>query len=916
MTPRIAPPIAALLAAAFVFGCPTDPDLPDDDVADDDAADDDGVDPLDLDSEPRFDDSGLGPGLAWTGVLSQDDEFLIGGAAGSSRAGDYLVVNGMGRFVVRGEREGSGYVGVPGALIDIDRRREAQHADADALVELVTLLGEGRVFTAESFEVVSEGLEPGVSAELRLHGTDTPLDLLHAAQESPGAHPPLGLEVHQSLKLSPESPVMWIETTVVNTSGQHVSLQLGDLMFVDRSVVEPFVPGVGFGADDLTGERELVAYQSHDSEQAIGLFWRDEAMQVEHLPGVGGAIEHVVALGPTISLAPGEYDSYRRVVGAARDVGTLDFFRKLTGDTWPTTLEGWIRYVDEDTRIWRARIFVQDPDGTPRWMARTESLGGYYVATDEGDWRVDVVADRNNEWVDIPSGAGAWGVHANPADNELALLAWSDPAAAVAVPTADGHPRPEEASITLEPGRTWLEFDLERPAILDVRVEDGDGQALPAVVQIRFPEGVSDPRPPRPELGESRPGDRIRKQIVLVDGRAEVPVPAGTYDLLAHRGLQYEIDRREGVVLEGGETTQVTLILEPAFLVEGQVAADLHSHASASPDARATAQERLAVAAAHGIQVHVATEADQVADYRPVVEAMGLSGTLMTVPGVELSSLAHGRYVAFPVEPDATQLNGGAVRWWEGALQAEAMTDRLREVVGPDAVIQVHDGRGERGMFALSGYDPVGGVAVDGDRYSDGFDAVELVTGEWSPRTEEVRADWCSLLDRGERPTAVGSSGVRGRAPDASLARTYLDVGTTDLTALDPASIAAAVRAGRTVVSAGPYIELRATDGAGAEAGPGETLSAASATLHVRVLAPSWMALDTVEVLGPGCATVATFAIDPDGTAAVRFEGEVPVEPGGDAYYLVQVHGSAALAPVWPGARPYAITNAVHLDAP
>ena len=916
MTSRAAALPTTALVFALQFGCPGDPSITDDDVADDDAGDDDSLDPLDLESAPELDDSGLGPALAWAGVLEAGSDLLVGGAAGASRPGDYMVVNNMGRFVVRGDRQGSGYVGVPGALIDIDCRRGEGNADADALVELVTLLGEGRVFVATSYEVATEGLEPGVSAQLKLHGTDRPLDLLTASLEDPGAYPPLGLEVHQSLTLAPGSPAMWLETTVVNTTDQHLDLPLSDLMFVDASVAAPFVPGIGFGGEGATGERDIVAYQSHDSEQAIGLFWRDDSVRVDHLPGVHDAIGHVVAEGPTLSLAPGEYDSYRRVVAAVRDVGTMDFYRKLTGETWPVTLEGWVRYEGEDKRIWHARVFLQDPDGTPRLMARTESLGGYYIATDEGDWRVEVVADLDNEWVDLPPGIGAFGARANEADNEQALWAWTDPEAVLIQPVADGHHRPDDASITLEPGRTWLEFTLERPATLAVRVEDGDGQPLPAVVQVRFPPGVSDPHPPRPELGERRPGNRLRKVLFLVDGEAEVPVPSGTYDLLAHRGLQYEIDRSEDVVLAAGETTSVTLTLDRAFDAGPYVAADLHSHASASPDGEATAQERLAVAAANGIQVHVASEADQVADYRPVATAMGLDGTLMTVPGVELSSLAHGRYVAYPLEPDESLPNGGAVRWWEGAIQAEALTDRLRESVGAGGVIQVHDGRGDRGMFALAGYDPDTGLTAAPSRYGGDFDAVELVTGAWSADTEQLRADWCSLLDRGERPVAVGASGATGKAPDASLARTYLDPGGGDLIGLDPEDIAAAVRAGRTVVSAGPFVELSATDGAGGEVGPGGSLSAASATLHVRVLAPSWMDVDSVDVYGPGCSPVASQTVEPGASAPVWCEGEFPVQPEGDAYYFVEVRGTDPMDPVWPDALPYAITNPIFIDAP
>ena len=908
--------LAAVTWAVIILllGCPDDPVGPDDDTASDDDTGDDDASLLGP-TDPDWNTDPLGPNLSWTGKLeSEHVDMLVGGAAAESQLGDYMLGNSLGRTVLRGMREGNGYVGTPGAIIDMDVTRPDHQPGGDGLVEAVTLLGDGRVFVAQSFEVDVAGGEVDLPAELDLLGTDAPLHLLEAAMEAPGTHEPLGLEIRQSYTIHPESLVFKVETWIRNTTDQSLTIPVGILLLVDRSVFEPFVPGIGFGAGDLSGTFPLAGYQAWNNDQAIALFYPEGEVQVSKLEALGDDIPHIVVRFGTLQLPPGGNDSLVHRMGVARDVSALDHFRKIQGSgIWSTWIEGFARYEGTDSRIRSTRVFLREPDGTPLTVAKTDTLGGYFVAGDDGTYLATCTADGPNRWVDLAPGVGAYGIYADPGRNELALRGWTEPTSSALLPLADGHPPPDSATVELEPGRYWQPWEVEQSAILALRVVDEDGVPIPAVVRIELPG--ADPYPPRAELGEQRPAPGVRKVAWLLDGEADVPIPAGSYDLLAHRGLQYETDRVEGVDLEPDEVREVTLTLEQAYDATGYLAADLSSHASPSMDSLVTPQHRLVMAAANGIEVHVAAEADQVADYRPLVDVMGLDGWLTTVPGVELSSMHRGRFLAFPQEPDPAAPGGGAVRWWESGGTTAALVDDLRDGLGGGAVV-VAAGRSDRGMLTLGGYEPGNGEPADPSRHTEDFDALELVTGAASAETGELLADWCSFLDRGMTPAAVGSSGAVDGNPGGTLARTYLALG-DDPTQVAGDDVAAAVVGGRAVVSAGPFIELTAVDGGGDSAGPGGTVDAGAVTLSIRVLGPSWVEIDQVQVIGPGCAPVATFAVDPgDYTSPVWFEDQVEVSGSAGDYFLVEATGSAAMDPVWPDATPYAVTNPVYLSSP
>lgn len=903
-------PMACL--ALLLFACDTDePDPPlDDDTT---AGDDD-----DTTGDPPFIDltEPLGPDEARAGLLTDDHVgAFIGGAAGECGPGDFLLYNDRVRFAIQGLREGDNYLRSAGSIIDADIVRPEGQADRDALDDLTAMLGTARLFHAETIEVVTDGQDGG-PAVVRAVGNDGPFTFLEGAVESPGFFPDLHLTVEQTYTLAPGSHLLEVTTAVTSADEEDLSLTFLDGGFIDLGTTETFVPGSGMDgdvpADGLAARAEL----SLRGDLALALFPAEGQLTD---PGVLGEIFDslglMVAMGPDAEIPPGGAASYTRYLGVAADLSTLEAERRAAQALATGTVSGTVTGADSGEPIPGARVFLTDPEGIPWTMAITDGDGAYQLSGPPGAAQVVAVGEGINEQMDLPLARGAYGSHAHPSTNELAMAAFADPSGVPAVPQADGYGRSEPVDVELIDGEEApADLTLPEPVVLTLRTADPDGAPLPAMVWIKpVGEGhqAADSR-----LGERRPGG-ARKIVWLVDGELEVPLPAGTYDLIGHRGPRYETDTLEGLELVAGQAAEAELTLALAYETPGQLSVDFHVHSSPSPDGKCQMEERIATVVANDVQVHVSTDHDQIADYRPLVEAMDVSAWMASIPGDEASSVLRGHFNLYPAVPDPDAPNNGAPIWWEREWTSTAeLFEHYREVFADEGFIQVNHGRGP-GMFSLGGYDPDDGEATSPDIYDSGFDAMEILNGAGYSDAEELRADWCSHLDRGLRPIAVGVSDVHGRRPGPGYARTYVESGIDDPAELDEDAFFAALRAGKAVVSGGPFVTLSASSEGGGSVGLGETVTGETITLAIQVLGPSWMGIDEVWVYGEGCQVLEVLEVDPEAhETPVLFEIETTLYPVTDTYYFVEVRGSQSMGYVWPGAHAYALTNPIFVEVP
>ncbi len=892
-------PTSSIALSLALIGCPKP----------DDSAPPTVYDPPDL-TEP------VGADEARAGVLSDDDiGAFIGGTSGEAQAGDLLLYNDRARFVVRGLRDGHWYVGEPGSLIDMDIVRPEGQPDRDGLDELLTMAGFGLLFVAETIEVVNDG-QDGAPAVVRATGHDAAIPYVEGMLELPGLFEPNGVAITQTFTLEPGSPALEITTAVDNVSDDDLFLSMLDAGMTDAASHRAFVPGAGFDGEAPDGDRPMLAMSSLFDDQAWALYLADGDMPAG-IASLGDGLDMLLAQGDTMELDEGDSATYTRLIGVAADLATLEAHRRQLQGLPQAVVSGCVAEDGSGEAVPGAKVFLTDSDGVPWTYAVSDAQGCFSITADPGDHQLVVVGDGSNSWMDLPAGPGSYGIYAHSSANEAALAGFTDPAAVSPAPQADGHGRADPVAVTLVDGEV-VEQDLALPqrAWLELTVVDDDGAPRPAVVHIAFADGAADPQPPDEALGEDRPRGDARKTAWVGAEPVLVPLPPGSYDLLATAGFRYEHGLVEDVVLAAGETTAATVELVQTVEHPGWVSVDPHVHASPSIDGELTVEERLMTVLGNDLQVHVATDHDHVADYRPVAEAMGLDAWAITVPGDEVSPNVRGHHNIYPVEPDPEGRSGGAPRWWEEAVTTSELYAAWRERIGEDAILQVNHGRESAGMFAAAEYDPELGEPGEPDYFGTAFDVMEILNSKGFGDATLLMEDWCSLMDQGLRPVVVGVSDSHGRLPGPGFPRTLVQLDVDQPTDDDVPDLMAALKAGQAQVSGGPVIHFEASDG-DSVAGLGETLDSAAPTFTVEVHAASWVPVEVVTLFGPGCEPVESWTVEPESAAPpLWFSGETQLELEEAGYWFVLAMGSADLGPAWSGAIPYALTNPIWVDPP
>ncbi len=408
----------------------------------------------------------------------------------------------------------------------------------------------------------------------------------------------------------------------------------------------------------------------------------------------------------------------------------------------------------------------------------------------------------------------------------------------------------------------------------------------------------------------------------------------GRYRVLATRGPEDQQSEAR-IALRAG-ATHVLEIAEPprAFATPGWIAADLHVHSGRSFDSTLPISAQVRAFAAQGGEVLVSTEHDFVADYAPVIRALGLETRLASVVGSEATGTAiterlpytAGHHNAFP-------LSVRPLAHARGALREEGR--RLRELVAqvhaiaPGALLQLNhprpleSGAGES-LQAYLTHLAVAGSAYRPDRPLDrepnrallepdpetglrdlDFDLIELMNGPSHLHYRLARADWLSLLLQGAVRTGTANSDSHEASAPVALPRNYVRVEDESIPRFDEAAFVAALRAGRVVGTTGPWIEA-ALDGAL----PGDTATGRSGTLRVAVRAADWVPVSALRVRVNG-VLVHESAIRPGSDHAL------PLRFREDALVTVEVEGEATplFDAILPGGRPLAFTNPIFVDA-
>lgn len=404
----------------------------------------------------------------------------------------------------------------------------------------------------------------------------------------------------------------------------------------------------------------------------------------------------------------------------------------------------------------------------------------------------------------------------------------------------------------------------------------------------------------------------------VLRGDADIRVPAGTYDVWVSHGPEWDT-ARERVAIAAGAEAEVHTRLRHVIDTPGWISADLHVHSAASLDSRVPMRDRVFQFVADGVDLIVSTDHNVIADYAPVIAELGVSDLLASSTGDEITTKQWGHFGAFPLPAAEAELGHGAIETGKRTPVQIFADVRAR---APGALIDVHHPRlvhGTMGYFVLSDFDIATGRArVPG--FSFDFDAIEVLNGyqDSDRRTMgKVIGDWIGFLDRGKRVSCTGNSDSHHMTFNlGGYPRNYVQVGDVAIARLDPAAVAAAVKAGHSYFTTGPIV-----DASIAGAGYGEVARATGgkAQLHVTVRAANWISVGKLTVIGPGNTVLATRAI-PSSTAIVRFDETIELPASRDGYAIIRVDGERPMAPNVGDVRsflvyPVAVANPIWIDS-
>jgi hypothetical protein len=427
--------------------------------------------------------------------------------------------------------------------------------------------------------------------------------------------------------------------------------------------------------------------------------------------------------------------------------------------------------------------------------------------------------------------------------------------------------------------------DYLRQARVAIETET-DGERLPVRITVVNAEGSLFP------IAALRESDREATRtgvVYTLDGRTEVGLPAGEYEIYASRGWEYSAPRQR-VRLHAGKNRTIRLRLTREVALPGYVSCDTHVHTlELSGHGDASVRERVITAAGEGVDIVAATEHNRNADYSDMVRQLGLERRLVIVRGNEVTT-ALGHFNIFPLRPEAAAPDPKPADWT--ALARGVMT-----TLGVQVIVQNHP----RDLHAGNRpFDPRHHLASAGQNligrpwFANGVEVVN--SGAFHSDMLRPVLDWLGLLNRGYRVAAIGGSDTHtvDFVPIAN-ARTYIDVAPLkgDWRGNLPA-VFDRLAAGENLVAYGLAADMRLV-----RAAPERAVA------DIEVHGPSWSRADRVAVYANGLP-VAEYEVPLSIAAGLKWRRRVEVKlPAHDVTLVAVATGPGVLRPFWEVRKPY-----------
>lgn len=454
---------------------------------------------------------------------------------------------------------------------------------------------------------------------------------------------------------------------------------------------------------------------------------------------------------------------------------------------------------------------------------------------------------------------------------------------------------------------------------IEFHVTDERGGSSPCKVQFVGVDGTPDPNF-GPEQ-RARCGNLVHSHT----GEFSVAVPPGNYYLILSRGPEYDAVYRYVSVGEG-QTVRVGARLVRSVDTRGWVSGDFHNHSTESGDNTTETESRILCLIAEGVEFAPSTEHNRIQSYRPRLRALGVEHLLATSDGIELtgSPLPLNHHNAFPLRLIPGAQNGGAP---DPDPDPRAQIRRLFQ----------HDNNAEK--LVQQNHPDIGWLFFDRDgdgRHDMGFGTFEFthVIEVWQTTILSMRPtsgtgaqernnrifNWLQLLNQGFRLPGVANTDAHYCFHQSGVIRNYIRSSTDDPARIDEVEMVRNAKAGRLVMTNGPFLEVTLNG-----RGPGEELTLRGGSrgrLRVRVQCANWLDVDRIQVLvngRPDPNLNFTRQSHPqyfqDGV--VKFDREIPIRLERDAHLIVVAVGEhATTGPVMGhrGDPPIAISNPIYVD--
>lgn len=820
-----------------------------------------------------------------------DASQLLTGPAQSGLVGDFFIKNDKASFIIQAPTRVIGVIPQGGNLVDAALTDGTHQLTDDHFGELGLIYLLGRTCEPDKVEVVRDGSKGGV-AVIRATGKSGNDDFINikgigllpiTADVDPDIDD--GIECATTYILEPGSTTLQVYHSMFNAGADDIAGPMGTIADTGGNT-HAWTNNFGFQEADISALATLSKPQPSDY-----VVYQGPGVAYGIIPRHDTPTTHTQALIAGVSILLDGNDALLDILQKdkyflhlKKQKGVLQRYDVVVGHTASDVDAAW-RTGNGET--------LAPISGTVSWSAGGAAAGarvGVFVDGNNNGVLDDSTVDNDNNGIADDHAVGYFDV----AD---------DGTFSGQIPTTAGNLllRAEVKNVGRSqamPAAASVNLTVPSPIKVDFQILDADTSApIPGRLLVvgdhpAFPDNRLFETADRQD-GVVTQEHAIRGTTVDVGDGTDpaIYLPAGgNYRIYASRGTEWSVD---SAAVSGSAAVNLAFHLKHVVPTDGYYATDWHVHQVGSPDSPVLSDERIKSAVSAGVEMFAVTDHDYVSDLQPLVEQMGLKSLLRVVPGIEVTPFPYGHFNGWPVQPDDTSANHGAIDWGRGATAGMAMVpgeiyDALR---GRGAkMVQVNHPRDSSFTEFQANFDRAN-LKFDYDQrmiygdymnadvpndwlrlpevslWSDQFTGLEIWNGfnmadtngdglREETKLDRTMRDWLSMLSLGFYVTPAGDSDTHTTVADPlGMPRTYVRVADDSAAALADGTAVTAVVQTQTganntprdiVVTDGPMIAV--TVGGQNAIGSQVPSVGQPITLQVSIISADWAPFDTLEV--------------------------------------------------------------------